>query len=297
MIRPAQFARNSETLATNRFQARDESAGSARDSARREFDSLVENLESHGIRTHVFEGEDSIALPDEVFSNNWLSTHPDGTIVTYPMQAASRRRERRADILAWLERDSGYTVVRALDLSPLESGGDYLEGTGSAVIDHRHGVAYCGRSERTSPGAVSALAGELELETEVFATCDRDGFPVYHTNVLLAIGSTFAVVCIDAIAPGDRKRVTGALDATGREVLPITLAQMHEFAANLLALESPGGPVIAMSTRAWGAYDVRERRKLERHGAIAASDVATIEKLGGGSVRCMLTEVLLPEAD
>lgn len=296
MIRPAHFAQNPETLATNRFQARPDDAGFAHEAARHELDALAETLAAAGVRVHVFEGSHAHALPDEVFPNNWLSTHPDGTVMTYPMLAANRRRERRADILAWLEHDSGYRVTRVVDLSPLEQAGDYLEGTGSAVIDHQAGVAYCGLSARTCAPAVAAMAAVLELETVTFETLDRDGFAVYHTNVLLALGPTFAVACLDAIDAAKRTHVAASLEAGGRELVPITLAQMHEFAANLLALDSAGGPVIALSTRAWKAFDAARQRRLERHGTIAMSDVATIEKLGGGSVRCMLTEVWLPPA-
>jgi hypothetical protein len=296
MIRPAAFAGNPETLSTNRFQIHADDTGTAHDAARLEFDALVATLEGAGVQVRVFEGNHARALPDEVFSNNWLSTHPDGTIVIYPMQAPSRRLERRADVVAWLERDSGYRVTRIVDLSSLEKHGDFLEGTGSAVIDHRAGIAYCGLSARTCERAATAMAAALDIEAATFETRDRAGFAVYHTNVLLALGPTFAVVCLDAIAPDDRMRIAGSLEASGRELVPITLAQMHEFAANLLAVESSGGPVIVLSTRAWNAYDAAVQRRLERHGAIAVSDVTTIERLGGGSVRCMLTEVWLPPA-
>lgn len=296
MIRPAQFARNAETVATNRFQASAAGDAAAAGAARREFDTLVANLEQHGVRVHVFEGNPTRALPDEVFSNNWISTHADGTVVLYPMQAENRRRERRDDVVAWLERGSGYAVSRVLDLSSLEAEGTYLEGTGSAVIDHVNGTAYCGRSSRTCEAGIAVLMEALDLEPVVFTTADRNGHAVYHTNVLLAIGPTFVVACLEAIAAPDRERVAASLAGTGRELVPITQAQMHDFAANLLALSSPEGPVLALSIRAWNAFTAAQRGRLEQHGTIAPTDIATIERLGGGSVRCMLTELLLPPA-
>ena len=294
MIRPTRFASNPETAASNRFQHADREFEGERDAARREFDALAENLDRYGVRVHVFEGARSLTLPDEVFPNNWITTHADGTIVLYPMQAPNRRRERRGDVVDWLEHTSNYTVHRVLDLSALENDSDYLEGTGSIVFDDRMRSAYCALSARTTAHAVTVLTDALRLEPRMFDSRDRDGFPIYHTNVLLSIGPELAIVCLDAIVPRDRQAIGDALVESGRELMPITLEQMGEFAANVLALESSQGAVIAASTRAWRAFDRAQQRRLERHGTIVQTDIPTIETLGGGSVRCMLAEIRLP---
>lgn len=296
MIAPAQLASNPETRASNRFQSVRDADAAMRDAARREFDALAGALDAAGIDVHGFAGRADAALPDEVFPNNWLSTHADGTLVTYPMAAPSRRRERRDDVVdALCER---YRVTRRLDLTAFENAGLFLEGTGSLVLDRVGRVAYACRSARTSPDLVARCAAELGYAVELFTAVDADGRALYHTNVGLSIGTRFAVVAADGIgAPRERARVLAALEAGGRAVLEIGFEQLAAFAGNVLELEGRAGPVIAISRRALASLRGPQRAALERYGELVVADLDTIERIGGGSVRCMLAEVHLPERD
>jgi hypothetical protein len=298
MVRPAAFASNPETLATNRFQRPgSRNTNAVADAARREFDALAEALEAAGVAVHCFAGQRGAALADEVFPNNWLSLHADGTAVLYPMMAQTRRPERRREILDALGGALGYGIARIVDLTPLEARGSYLEGTGSLVLDRPHRTAYASLSARTDPAALEKFAAELGYQAVPFRAAGRDGHAIYHTNVLLSIGTHFAVLCSAAIGdPRERRIVLDRLRARGREVLEIGFGELEAFAGNLLELEGHGGPVIALSTRAADALDPSRRRALEAHGRLVVADVGTIETFGGGSVRCMLTEVHLPRA-
>jgi hypothetical protein len=297
MIRPARFGGNVETAGSNFFQQGGGSSDAAAASAQREFDALALGLARAGVRVLQFAGQRGAALPDEVFPNNWLSLHADGTAVLYPMLAPSRRRERRHDVLEALRRQHGYRIARALDLTRFESTSEFLEGTGSLVLDRAHRVAYACLSPRTHAAPLAELARELRYTTLAFHAVDRAGRPIYHTNVMLAIGTRFAALCSDAIAAaGERRAVRERLEATGHEIVDLGFDQLEAFAGNLLELEGRRGPVIALSAAAWGSLGSAARRALERHGEIVTTDVATIERLGGGSVRCMLAEVALPQA-
>lgn len=297
MIEPARFGANAETRASNRFQSAAPDGEALRAGARREFGGLVERLEAAGIRVHRFPGRSSPpGLPDEVFPNNWLSTHADGTLVTYPMAAPSRRRERRADVVDALARR--YRVTRRIDLSAPEANGLFLEGTGSLVLDRRERVAYACRSARTSPELVARFAAELGYDSELFTATDRAGHAIYHTNVMMALGARFAVIAAGAIGDArERARVRACLEASGRSVVELGFDQLHAFAGNLLELESGTGPVIALSRRALESLEPRQRARLERFGTLLAADIDTIERVGGGSVRCMLAEIHLPLHD
>jgi hypothetical protein len=291
MVRPAHFCANPETAASNRFQARADTPETLARSAREEFDAAVDVLVRHAVDVHVFEGNDTTVLPDEVFANNWISTHPGGEIVLYPMLAPNRRRERRHDIVQWLRGESGSRCAGVVDLTALEERGAFLEGTGSLVIDHAGRRAYACLSPRTTVAAVAAWSAALAMPTQTFAAADGAGAAIYHTNVMLALTPAVAVVCLEALTADDeRQALTASLEAGGREILAITQAQMAAFAANVLALESRTGPVIALSQQALDAYTPSERRRLERHATLAVCAIPNIETFGGGSLRCMLTE-------
>lgn len=295
MIRPAHFGSNAETAASNFFQrsASGESVSAQR--ARHEFDSLALALAGAGVRVHQFAGQRSVALPDEVFPNNWLSLHADGIAVLYPMLAPSRRLERRRDVLDALVDSCGYRIDQVVDLTGLEARGEYLEGTGSVVLDRVHRVAYACLSPRTHLNALAELARALRYEVVPFTAVDTAGRPIYHTNVVLSLGTRFAALCTAAIADAtERRRVVARLEASGREVVDFSRAELEGFACNLLELEGAGGPVIAMSAAALRALAPATRGALERYGRFVTADIATIERLGGGSVRCMLAEVALP---
>jgi hypothetical protein len=296
LIRPRHFAHNAETAGSNRFQSSVSAAAQAADAARRELLRLVVALGEHGVAVHVLEGRDAPECPDEVFPNNWFSTHADGTLVLYPMMAPSRRQERRSGFAATL-RGLGFAVRRVVDLSDLEQQGLYLEGTGSLVLDRSARIAYVCRSARTSAEAVRTFADRLNYEALVFEAADRGGHPIYHTNVLMSVGSEFAVVCAQAIIGGaTRRAVLDRLRGSGKRVIEIGYAQLHAFAGNLLEVRGSRGAVIALSRRALASLEPAQRAALAEHGALATAAIDTIEACGGGSVRCMLAELHLPRA-
>lgn len=297
MVRPARFGHNAETAGSNFFQRAAELPGDEAASALREFDALALALARAGVRVLEFAGQRNAALPDEVFPNNWLSLHADGTAVLYPLLAPIRRRERRTDVLAELRERHGYRIGRVVDLTQFENRGEFLEGTGSLVLDRQHHIAYACLSPRAHVAPLAELARALGYETVAFSAVDRAGRPIYHTNVLLAIGTRFAAVCTATIAdPTERRAVVARLEATGHELVDLGFDQLEAFAGNLLELRGSRGPVIALSASALRSLDDGARRTLERHGELVTTDVATIERVGGGSVRCMLAEVPLPTA-
>jgi hypothetical protein len=295
MIRPAHFAANPETAGSNFFQ-RDAlpDAGQA-ERARRESDALALALTEAGIHVHQFGGLRDVPLPDEVFPNNWLSLHADGTAVLYPMLAANRRAERRPELLEALRAPLGYRLERTVDLTAFERRGEYLEGTGSLVLDRERHIAYACLSPRTHAGPLAEFARALDYDVVPFHAADRAGRPIYHTNVLLSIGTRFAALCTRAIAsPAERRSVIERLEGTDHEIIDLTFAQLAAFAGNMLELKGRNGAVIALSSTALDSLGAAQRRRLDRYGRLVATDVGTIEPAGGGSVRCMLAEVALP---
>jgi hypothetical protein len=299
MVRPVSFGWNPETAASNRFQA------AAPDSARgvfaraaAEFDALVDALQAAGVAAYAFGDRAEPACPDAVFPNNWVSLHDDGTVVLYPMLARSRRHERRLELITELEQRGGYRVERLLDLTHHELQQRFLEGTGSVVFDHLGRVAYACLSPRTSAVVLDELCAELGYEAVTFSAADRSGVPVYHTNVVLSIGTGFALVCAEAIAPGERGALLERLAAGGRRVVTIDHAQLGSFAGNVLELRAADGArVLAASRRALDSLQPSARAVLaEGIERFVAVPVPTIEDLGGGSVRCMLAEIFLPRS-
>jgi hypothetical protein len=295
MVRPARFGSNAETAASNFFQREALDPNDAAQRARHEFDALALALAGAGVRVHQFAGQREAALPDEVFPNNWLSLHADGTAVLYPMLAPSRRRERRRDILDALVDSCGYRIDRIVDLTHLEGRGEYLEGTGSVVLDRVAHVAYACLSPRTNVAALEEFARALRYEVVPFSAADAAGRPIYHTNVVLSVGTRFAALCTAAIADADERRsVVARLEASGREIIDLSKAELEGFACNLLELDGASGPVIALSAAALCGLAATTRAALEGHGRLVTAEIPTIERLGGGSVRCMLAEVALP---
>jgi hypothetical protein len=297
MVRPRNFGFNAETAATNAFQH----AGAAADvgvQARTEFDAFASALAAEGVTVCVAEDSEP-PKPDAVFPNNWVSFHADGTVVLYPMQAPSRRAERSAAILEQVERDTGFRVRRTVDLTHHEKEGRFLEGTGSLVLDHVARVAYACRSPRTDESVAREWAAELDYSLELFDARDASGASIYHTNVVMCVGSRFAVVAFDSMAAADRARVAERLTASGRDVVAITDAEMNAFAGNVLEVGSwdehlGDFRILVMSRTARRAL---APEKLARLGAsvdsVLAAPVDVIERHGGGSVRCMLAEVFL----
>jgi len=294
MIRPVCFGANPETAASNRFQQTGADADTVC-TAQREFDGLAQALGDAGIAVHVVEDTPEPPKPDACFPNNWVSFHAAGTVVLYPMMAPSRRAERREEVLETL-RAAGFRILRTVDLAGWEAHGEFLEGTGSLVLDRCHRTAYACRSPRTTPAALADFAERLQYRVIAFDATGAADEPAYHTNVLMAIGEGFAVICAEAVTDdGEREQLLSELALAGHEPLEISRVEMHGFAGNLLALRArDGSQVIAMSDAAWLGFAPASRRALEHRGRIVTAPIPTIERFGGGSVRCMIAEVFLP---
>ena len=299
MIRPTRFAGNLQTLESNRFQARTSALSheQAQRAALAEFDGLATALQHAGVSVHAFDDTPDPHTPDSIFPNNWVSFHADGLVVLYPMLAGNRRQERREDLLEALSSRHGFRITRVLDLTHHEGGGKFLEGTGSLVLDRVHRIAYACVSPRTDLDVLGDFAQQLDYEVIAFEACDAGAAPIYHTNVLMSVGTRFAAVCSASIREDERAGVLDALRSTSHAIVDLTLEQMAGFAGNLLELQSASsGTVVAMSSRALDVLTPQQRATLEEHGGpLVAAPIPTIETLGGGSVRCMLAEIHLPK--
>ena len=298
MIRPVRFESNPMTEESNRFQGKTEaSAEEQQAAALGEFDSLVDALRDKGINVIVVDDTVEPHTPDSVFPNNWVSFHDDGRVVLYPMEAENRRTERRTDIIAQLNDELGYTVSEVVDLSPHELQGHFLEGTGSMVLDRVNHIAYACLSSRTQLDPLGDFAQRMEYEVVAFDAVDREGVPIYHTNVLMNIGEALAVICDAAITRDDqREAVLQRIRESGRDVILLSYDQLDAFAGNMLELRGEDGKrVVAMSQQAFDSLNEEQRTALEKNGDIVSVPIDNIEASAGGSVRCMLAEVHLPK--
>jgi hypothetical protein len=297
MVRPACFGSNPQTQASNRFQHDD--AAIAQDSNGRaceEFDGLLRGLQAAGVAVAAVQDAAPPQCPDAIFPNNWVSLHADGMVVLYPMLARNRRLERQLDRVAGVAAALGRRITRLLDLSHYETQGRHLEGTGSVVFDHTRRIAYACLSPRTELALLQELCDELGYRPCAFRATDAAGVPIYHTNVMLAIGSGFVVVAAEAIDVADRERVLQELAVGGRHLELIDRGQMARFAGNVLELQAgDGSRVLALSQSAHEALGSDGIGRLARSvDRFVVAPIPTIEHLGGGSVRCMLAEVFLP---
>ncbi|MFA3915420.1 citrulline utilization hydrolase CtlX [Ruegeria hyattellae] len=289
MIRPHAFHPNPETSADNAFQsqadARDVSAR-----ARAEFDRVAGTLREAGVNVHVFDDHGDLDTPDSVFPNNWFSTHTGGHIALYPMYAENRRRERRADVIELLKRD--YRVSEVIDYSGLEQDGLSLEGTGAMVLDHIGRIAYVARSNRADPVLLERFCAHFNYEPISFDAADAQGTAIYHTNVLMGIGTDYALICLDMIPDPERRRtVAERLSENGRQVIDLTHDQIGNFAGN--AIELTGSErLLALSARAFEALRPDQLAVIERSAKPLPLTIPTLET-AGGSVRCMLAGIHL----
>jgi hypothetical protein len=301
LVRPVAFHGNPETTESNAFQRPPSIADPAAEQAAAalEFEGFVDGLREAGVETIVVADTAEPPTPDSIFPNNWVSFHADGTVVLYPMMSPCRRRERRLDILEHLSRDHGFRIDRVIDLSRHEADGRFLESTGSMVLDRVHRVAYACLSPRTDVEVLAEAAQVLGYDPVAFVAADAEGVPIYHTNVMMSIGTDFAVLCEDAIRDtAQRAAVRRRLQETGHELIPIRLDQMARFAGNMLEVSAAGGErLLVLSARALEALDPEQRAALEARCRLVAAPIATIEEGGGGSVRCMLAEIHLPRRD
>ncbi|MGV3507939.1 MAG: citrulline utilization hydrolase CtlX, partial [Sphingobacteriaceae bacterium] len=231
--------------------------------------------------------------PDSIFPNNWISTHADGKVFIYPMEARNRRFEKRPDILDELR--NRFKIECEIDLSYLESEGKYLEGTGSMVLDRQNKLAYACISPRTDQKALTIFSDLSGYNTIVFHAFDKNGKAIYHTNVMMCIGELFAIVCLQSITDlKERKQVSDLLQASGKEIIEISVEQMYQFAGNMLQLKNTKGEsILVMSQQAYLSLDQSQLNQLEKYGRLIFSPLYTIESSGGGSARCMITEIYL----
>ncbi len=299
MVRPACFFSNPQTAESNRFQQQVAVSDPVETQAHaiEEFEGLVAVLAQNGVKVIVFDDLPDPETPDAIFPNNWITTHDDGTVVLYPMMAVNRRGERRMDIVESLSRQHGYQVSEVIDLSPYEGSGRFLEGTGSLALDRINRIAYACLSPRTHMDVLGDFGQRLDYEIVAFDAVDQEGAAIYHTNVLMCIGSSYAVICAEAI-PGTSHRndVIKRLDSTNHAVVEITQAQMAQFAGNALELRSTSGDtILVMSQQADDCLTQWQKSQLEEHARIVSGPINRIEENSGGSVRCMLAEIFLSE--
>ncbi|GLU56778.1 hypothetical protein Dfri01_62390 [Dyadobacter frigoris] len=297
MIRPVQFGFNNETAGSNEFQQKEYAIKTnqiAQEKAQEEFDLMISQLSLTGLDLHIFDDTDEVYRPDAVFSNNWISFHQSGKVVLYPMMAENRRAERRLDIIEELKKD--FLVEEVIDLTHFENEGKFLEGTGSMVLDRRYKIAYACLSPRTHAEVLDAFAEALGYEIVTFSASDENDKAIYHTNVLMCVGDIFAIVCLEAIKnPDERLKVRRILEDTNKYIIEISLDQVRHFAGNMLMVRNlKGDKFLMMSTQAYDALTEKQHEILLDYAKIIHTDLSIIEGYGGGSARCMMTEIHLP---
>ncbi|EEK13410.1 hypothetical protein CAPGI0001_2358 [Capnocytophaga gingivalis ATCC 33624] len=300
MVRPVRFRTNEETIVNNYFQKGiNITQEEINRKAQQEFDMLVQKLKEVGV--HVIQVEDIYEqdTPDSIFPNNWISFHNNGDVAIYPMFAENRRRERREDILDIVE-EAGFEIENVFDYTEAEDEGIFLEGTGAMVLDRIHRKAYCALSPRASEELFIEFCEDFEYTPVIFRAFQKtDGElkPIYHTNVMMALGRTFAIVCLDTIEDKkERKNVLNHLKEDKKEIITISREQVDYYAGNMLEVKGKEHSYLVMSQTAYESLTPQQIEAIERHTQILYSDLSTIEICGGGSARCMLAEVFLPHS-
>lgn len=301
MVRPVAFRMNEQTAVNNYFQEeislKNEEISRK---AQQEFDQFVQKLQSVGINVVVVDDIKEQDTPDSVFPNNWVSFHQSGNVALYPMFAENRRRERREDILEQLE-DAGFIIENVYDYTSAEDENIFLEGTGSMILDRENEVAYCALSPRADEELFIEFCEDFEYTPVIFKAFQSVNGKrelIYHTNVMMALGETFAVICLDTIDDKtERKAVSESLKRTKKEIITISEEQMHHFAGNMLQVQGKDGAYLVMSEAAYQSLNADQIEKIEKHCKILYSDLQTIETCGGGSARCMMAEVFLPKEE
>jgi len=301
MIRPVAFRMNEQTAVNNYYQKVLENITPATVNvkAQQEFDAFVEKLRAVGVDVIVVDDTLDPDTPDSIFPNNWISFHESGEIVLYPMFAENRRLERREDILEILE-DKGFEITDIWDYTSAEEDDLFLEGTGSLLLDRANEKTYCALSPRADEGLVIEFCEEFENDPvifEAFQTVDGERKHIYHTNVMMCLAETFAVICADCIDDKqERKTVLNNLKSSGKEVITITEEQVNSFAGNMLQVKGANDQrYLVMSTQAYESLTDAQIKAIEKHCPILHSSLDTIEMCGGGSARCMMAEVFLPK--
>lgn len=294
MIRPCRFYPNPETAGDNAFQSerQSENVAAMSKAAQEEFDHAVETLRSAGVTVHVFDDTAGLDKPDAVFPNNWFSTHHDGRVALYPMFSPTRRRERRLDLFDALKKF--YRITEIVDYSAFEQRGLCMEGTGSLVLDHVEKIAYVTLSKRADREPLEKFCADFGYEPVTFRSQSEDGRPIYHTNVMMCVGSAFALAGLDTIPDeAERMGVQNLLESTGKKVIDLSAEQIEEFAGNALELHNDKEKLLVLSERAASALSKEQQTEIERYARLLPLSLPTIE-LAGGSARCMLATIHLP---
>lgn len=300
MIRPVAFRMNEETAVNNYFQEQfDGDSNAVNTQAQAEFDAFVAKLRNAGVKVLVIDDLLENNTPDSIFPNNWVSFHADGTVGLYPMFAENRRRERREDVLEQVE-DAGYHIEQVVDYTSAEEEDFFLEGTGSLLLDREHKKAYCALSPRADESLFIEFCEDFEYDPVVFnafQTVNGERLQIYHTNVMMALAEDFAVVCLDSIDDKkERKQLVQQIKSSGKEILNISEAQMHQFAGNMLQVRNSNGDrFMVMSGAAFRSLEPDQIAFIERSSKIVHSELEVIETCGGGSARCMMAEIFLPK--
>lgn len=300
MVEPIAFYYNPETAVNNFFQTEtNDSKEDIQAEALKEFNQMVSDLRSKGVNVITLKDTPTPHTPDSIFPNNWISFHANGNVVLYPMFAKNRRNERREeDVLSLLE-EKGFLINDVIDFTSAEDDEVFLEGTGSIILDRENELAYACISQRTDEDLLIEFCEELEYTPVIFhanQTVNGDRKPIYHTNVMMCIADKYAIVCLDSIDDKkEKKNVCGYLLESEKEIIPITEDQMHQFAGNMLQIGGLGQSYLVMSQTAYNSLLEDQKNKIEKYNPILPVKIDLIEKLGGGSARCMMAEVFLPK--
>ncbi|MFA9220942.1 MAG: citrulline utilization hydrolase CtlX [Sediminibacterium sp.] len=292
MVRPAAFGFNLETAASNSFQQELKvSADEILERAIEEFDNAVHVLRSNDIAVYIVEDTLVPTKPDAIFPNNWISFHPNGTLILYPMEALNRRCERRLEVV--LELQQKFNFEKILELSHFESQNLFLEGTGSVVFDHENKVAFAAISSRTSEVVFQELCKQIQYSPIMFSAFDENGQPIYHTNVVMCMGDDFVVVCLECFADKQsRELFRNEMNRLGKRVLEISVMQMNRFAGNMLLLRNnQNEKKLILSETAYQSLNNEQLDFLNEQASLVRLNIPIIETIGGGSARCMLAEV------
>lgn len=303
MIRPVQFRMNEQTAVNNYYQQKIEglTPENANQKAQNEFDGFVERLRSVGVNVIVVDDTKDSDTPDSIFPNNWISFHENAEVVLYPMFAENRRLERREDILDIVE-ENGFVIDEINDYTSAEQDNIFLEGTGSMILDRENAKVYAALSPRADEELIIEFCEDKDMQPvifEAYQTVEGERLAIYHTNVMMSVAETFAILCADCIDDKqERKLVINNLKEDGKEVILITEEQVERFAGNMLQIAGKDGQLyMVMSTQAFESLTDDQVKTIEKHCAILHAPLYTIEACGGGSARCMLAEVFLPKAE
>ena len=301
MVRPVRFRMNEETVVNNYFQEEmDLKNEEINRQAQQEFDALVHKLRIVGVKVIVVDDIYEQNTPDSVFPNNWITFHQNGDVAIYPMFAENRRRERREDILDRVEAE-GFAIENVYDYTEAEKENVFLEGTGAMILDRVNRKAYCALSPRADEELFIEFCEDFEYTPVIFSAyqqVDNKQVPIYHTNVMMALGEDFAVVCLDTITDkSERKNVLHHLKEDHKEIISITAEQMYQYAGNMLQVQGTDRSYLVMSDAAYNCLTAAQRQAIEKHCPIIHSNLETIETCGGGSARCMMAEVFNPIAN